>query len=149
MDKYNFQIRVTAIVIKDKKLLVVKQDVNKDRSWSLPGGRVERGETLEYAIEREVLEETGLVTRVNKLLYLCDKNDSNPPIIHISFLMDYASGDIVLPTNEFDSNPISDVKFVEFEKLTELGFTQLFVDKITDGFSDSGSYMGLKKNIGL
>ncbi len=33
-------------------------------SWSLPGGRVEAGETLEHAVVREVLEETGLRVRV-------------------------------------------------------------------------------------
>jgi 8-oxo-dGTP diphosphatase len=31
--------------------------------WSLPGGRVEPGETAEEAVEREVLEETGLRVR--------------------------------------------------------------------------------------
>jgi ADP-ribose pyrophosphatase YjhB (NUDIX family) len=32
-------------------------------SWSLPGGRVEAGETPERAVEREVREETGLEVR--------------------------------------------------------------------------------------
>jgi 8-oxo-dGTP diphosphatase len=31
--------------------------------WSVPGGRVEAGESLETAVEREVLEETGLRVR--------------------------------------------------------------------------------------
>jgi ADP-ribose pyrophosphatase YjhB (NUDIX family) len=43
------QVRVTGILIEDEKVLLVKQRV-ANRNWSLPGGRVENGETLEEAM---------------------------------------------------------------------------------------------------
>ncbi|MEO6504588.1 MAG: NUDIX domain-containing protein [Terrimesophilobacter sp.] len=50
-------------------LLVLRgNDPQKDR-WSLPGGSVEPGEALIDAVEREVLEETGLHVRVGEELW--------------------------------------------------------------------------------
>ncbi|MCW2739589.1 MAG: nudF [Blastococcus sp.] len=46
------------------RLLLIRRGHDPHRGcWSLPGGRVEAGESVEQAVEREVLEETGLVVR--------------------------------------------------------------------------------------
>ena len=149
LDKYNFQVRVTGILVEDDKILLVKQKINPSRTWSLPGGRVEAGEQLEEAVIREVLEETGVKTKVEKLLYVCDKTDCTPPLLHITFLLGKISGEITLPSNEFDDNPISDVKYVDFTRLNDFGFSKKFIGILENNFPNAGSYMGLKENIGL
>ncbi len=56
---------VGAVVHDDRgRLLLVRRGRDPHRGrWSLPGGRVEEGESPEQAIEREVREETGLSVR--------------------------------------------------------------------------------------
>ena len=142
------QVRVTGILIEGEKLLLVKQKV-ANRNWSLPGGRVENGETLEEAMIREMREETGLEVNIQKLLYVCDKPDTRPSLLHITFLLERIEGEITLPSNEFDHNPIHDVQMVPIKDLSQYGFSEIFITLISEGFASAGSYQGLKQNIGL
>jgi len=56
----------TAIITfpQDKILLIKRRTLPFMGYWALPGGRVDPGETVEQAIEREVKEETGLDVEV-------------------------------------------------------------------------------------
>ena len=148
-DKYNFVIRVTGVLIENDKILLVKQKVNDERNWSLPGGKLKRGESLEQGIIREMKEETGLDVAVEKLLYICDVEATENTLLHISFLLKRVKGDIKLPTNEFESNPISDLFFVPVAELKHYGFSDRFVELIKNDFPKFGSYARDKKNIGL
>ncbi len=143
------QIRITGVLIEDNKILIVKQKITPERSWSLPGGRVQKGEMLEEAIIREMREETGLQTSVTKLLYVCDYPEVEPPILHISFLLDRIGGEMRLPSNEFDENPIFDVKMVPIDDLPSYDFSDKFKDLVQKGFPDAGVYKGHKRCIGL
>ncbi len=52
----------------DRILLVKRNNPPNEGTWALPGGLVELGETCEVAAAREVLEETGLRVRIERLL---------------------------------------------------------------------------------
>jgi len=58
-------------VIKDAagRLLLIRRGHEPGAGlWSLPGGRIERGETDEQAVAREILEETGLRVACGRLV---------------------------------------------------------------------------------
>ncbi|CAG7647868.1 NADH pyrophosphatase [Paenibacillus solanacearum] len=143
------QVRVTGVVVENDHILLVKQQVAGGRGWSLPGGRVEPGETLEEAVIREMEEETGIAVNVGKLLYVCDKPDAVPPLVHITFLLEKVGGELRLPSNEFDRNPIRAVAMVPVDQLEAHGFSATFRRLVQEGFPQAGSYQGLKHNIGL
>jgi 8-oxo-dGTP diphosphatase len=59
-------VAVGAVVLDptERVLLVRRAKPPRAGAWTLPGGHVEPGETLEAAVVREVLEETGVEARV-------------------------------------------------------------------------------------
>lgn len=54
-------VGVAAVVLEGEDLLMIRRARPPgEGTWSLPGGRVEHGETLAEAVVRELAEETGL-----------------------------------------------------------------------------------------
>lgn len=144
-----YKVRATGILIENNSLLLVQQKLSNNKNWSLPGGRVEAGETLEQALIREMKEETGLDVEPIRMLYVCDVESSSNTVLHITFLSKRTGGEITLPTNEFDENPIHDVRFVPINELAQYGFSETFIELIKNDFPNAGNYMGDKSNIGL
>ena len=56
----------------EKLLLVQRGQPPRHGEWSLPGGRVEPGETLREGLIREIAEETGLTVRIGDLIDVVD-----------------------------------------------------------------------------
>jgi len=90
---------VGAIVIRDDEVLLVKRNNPPGQGlWSIPGGCVELGETLQEAAEREIQEETGIIIRAKKPVYTFDvieRDDQGHTRFHyviVDLLADYVSG---------------------------------------------------------
>ena len=81
-----------ALIIEGSRILLVERGKEPLKGyWSLPGGILEVGETLDQAIRREVLEETGLIIEPLEVVELFERimPDTDGRIEYHYLLVDY------------------------------------------------------------
>ena len=117
-----FEVVITAIIIKNKKYLILRRSLNKKRfpgMWTVPGGDLESRdftstpkETKEYwynvlekTLRREVREEAGIeIKNIEYVTSLATVHADGAPSLVISCLAHYASGKIKLQKEETDQS---------------------------------------------
>jgi mutator protein MutT len=111
-------VGVGAIIFRDDAVLLIQRGREPSYGkWSIPGGAVELGETLQEAVFREVSEEVGLEVRVKDLVVALDRVilDQNGGIeyhyVLLDFLCEWTGG---------EPFPASDVLSCAFVPLDEL-----------------------------
>ena len=72
----NLRNRSMALVVKEKKILLIKEYIGNKEILILPGGGIEHGETPEEASIRELKEETGLLGKINRHLNILHRKTS-------------------------------------------------------------------------
>lgn len=116
---------VGALIFQRRRVLLVERGKAPLKGyWSLPGGLVETGERLEAAIEREVLEETGLTVRALELAEVFQRimHDSQGRVEYHYVLADYVCK--VVSGEPKASDDASRVDWFRIDKLGELLLTE-------------------------
>jgi len=86
---------VGAVVVCEGQLLVVRRGRAPGRGdWSVPGGRVEHGETLSDAVVRELAEETGLRGVCGDMLGWVERIGDGYHFVILDFAVTVATRDV-------------------------------------------------------
>ena len=126
--------QVTAAIIKDHdKYLICQRGTDDECSllWEFPGGKLEKGETLEACIIREIKEELELDIKVQDV-FTTSIYHFNQKEIHFTVY------DAVIITGEMKLNVHNDAKWVALNELAKYNFMPAdieFVEKLVRGKS--------------
>ena len=140
-------VGVGGVVIDEGRVLLVRRGTEPLRGeWSIPGGTLELGESLEEGVARELLEECGLEVRVLELIEVFDRiffdngadatGGKEKPRFHYviaDFLCERTGG---VPVAGSD---VTDVAFAREEELAEYRLTETATRIVRKAFAMDGA----------
>ena len=108
-----------AIIIREGNILVTQRSESMPHplKWEFPGGKIKEGESVEEAIRREILEELGILVKVERLLPSVPHNYGSMPIKLIPLVCKIVEGHVIL--NEHKS-----YRWVALDQLDEVDWLE-------------------------
>ena len=107
---------VAAIIVKNNKFFIAQRNKNKHLGlrWEFPGGKVEKNETFEDALKREIKEELNIEIKIHSKLGEENYKDDKIDIKLHYFYCSYINGNIKLSEHE-DSAWVTKEEFKNYK----------------------------------
>lgn len=138
MDMPVYFVAVGGLVVRGDQVLLVR---HPRRGWEFPGGQVEQGESLLDALVREIREESGITARPVRFVgaysnlarkpgYGKWEGITLPPILNLSFVCEYVSGE---PATSSESVEVAWVSREEARRrVTSISYGERLADMLED-----------------
>ena len=137
------------IVNNEGKILLVRQNHQGKSIWMPPGGASEEGESTRDTAIREIMEETGLIVRIVRLLWTVEEISESRGQRFVNFFL----GTVIGGKEELGEDPelgndqvLEEMKFFSHEEMDslEMLYPNFLNEKIWEELADQGardSYM--------
>lgn len=125
------------ILCQDGKILLQKRADKK--TWNLPGGAIELGESAVQACKREFLEETGLHVRpvaLQNIYTMYEDSYPNGDQLQNITTIYVVEAEEVGGLTDFSNEETLELGFFSQDEIAELNLSQRHRDMISDFFSD-------------
>lgn len=119
MEENKFTVACYACIIRKEQILLVRQNKGYWKNlWTLPGGALQLGETLEDCARREAFEETGsqveILQQTGAYVSFDPETSFEKQVVLIGYLARYVSG------NPRPGGDVEEVRWVPFQEVNPL-----------------------------
>jgi 8-oxo-dGTP diphosphatase len=106
------RIGAYGVLINEQEEVLLVRDQTMQFNWNLPGGGVHKGETMQEALKREFLEETGIEVEVGQVVATWDDFQIMPHLVPTHsflhfFLVKAVGGELKPQGNGFDTSEVA------------------------------------------
>ena len=136
-----FLVVTAGIVRKDKKILLAQRKPNSHLGfqWEFPGGKMEKGESPEACLKRELQEELNIEVEVTDIFSVVSHRYSDKQILLLAYLCIYQQGETIakdcadfrwITIEELSSFSLAEADVPIAEKITKLGERLFLMDSL-------------------